>query len=158
MLKNTWLTGIFLLIVSSTFSQQDTTVKTRRLVPPELADTLWLERLRDAQLARAKNIGVFHDFTFTDALASTGISFRGRMVDDAGKTYKAVHYDHGTGISVADVNGDGLLDIYFVNQVGGNQLWKNLGGGKFSDITDQAGVAMMGKVSVTASFADIDND
>ena len=158
MVKNTWLTGIFLLIVSSTFSQQDTTVKTKRLVPAELADTSWLDRLRDAQLASAKDIGVFHDFTFTDALASTGISFRGHIVDDAGKTYKAVHYDHGSGIAVADVDGDGLIDIYFVSQAGGNQLWKNLGGGKFGNITDQAGVAMMGKVSVTASFADIDND
>lgn len=158
MVKNTSLIGIFLLIVSSTFSQQGTTLKTNRLVPPELADTSWLKGLRDAQLASAKNISVFHDFTFTDALASTGISFRGHIVDDAGKTYKAVHYDHGSGISVADVDGDGLLDIYFVNQVGGNQLWKNLGGGKFSNITNQAGVAMMGKVSVAASFADIDND
>lgn len=158
MLKNTWLTGIFLLLVSSTFSQPVATAKAKRLVPAELADTSWLDRLRDAQLARAKNIGVFHGFTFTDALASTGITFRGQIVDDAGKTYKAVHYDHGTGISVADVDGDGLLDIYFVNQVGGNQLWKNLGGGKFSNITEKAGTAMRGKVSVAASFADIDND
>ena len=158
MVKNIWFAGIFLLIVSSTFSQQNTTVKTKRLVPPELADTSWLDSLRDAQLASAKDIGVFHDFTFTDVLASTGISFRGHIVDDAGKTYKAVHYDHGSGISVADVDGDGLLDIYFVNQVGGNQLWKNLGGGKFSNITQQAGTAMKGKVSVASSFADIDND
>ena len=158
MVKNIWFAGISLLIVSSTLSQQNTTVTTKRLVPPELADTSWLDSLRDAQLASAKDIGVFHDFTFTDALASTGISFRGHIVDDAGKTYKAVHYDHGSGISVADVDGDGLLDIYFVSQAGGNQLWKNLGGGKFSNITQQAGTAMKGKVSVASSFADIDND
>jgi hypothetical protein len=158
MSKNTWLTGVCVLIVLSTFSQQGTTANSRRFVPAELANTSWLDGLRKAQLAKAKDIGVFHNFTFTDALASTGISFRGQIVDDAGKTYKAVHYDHGTGISVADVDGDGLLDIYFVNQVSGNQLWKNLGGGKFSNITDQARVAMKGKVSVAASFADIDND
>lgn len=109
-------------------------------------------------MASASTIGVFHDFTFTDALASTGITFRGHIVDDAGKTYKAVHYDHGTGISVADVDGDGRLDIYFVNQAGGNQLWKNVGGGRFQNITDQAGVGVAGKVCVSASFADIDND
>jgi hypothetical protein len=45
-----------------------------------------------------------------------------------------------------------------VSQVGGNQLWKNLGGGKFENITDAAGVGVPGKVSVSASFADIDND
>ena len=164
MVKNKWLIGICLLIgislliVLSTFLQQDKSVKNQRLVPADLDDNTWLNRLGDAQLASAKNISVFHDFTFKDVLASTGISFRGHIVDDAGKTYKGGHYDHGSGIAVADVDDDGLLDIYFVNQVGGNQLWKNLGGGKFSNITDQAGVALMGKVSVAASFADIDND
>ena len=79
-------------------------------------------------------------------------------MDDAGKIYKAVHYDHGNGIAVADVDGDGRLDIYFVNQVGGNQLWRNVGGGRFENITAAAGVGVPAKVSVSASFADIDND
>jgi hypothetical protein len=88
----------------------------------------------------------------------SGITFVHRIVDDAGVAYKPVHYDHGNGVAVADVDGDGLLDIYFTNQLGGNQLWKNLGGGRFADITRDAGVALAGKISVTASFADLDND
>src|SRR5262245_28430702 len=100
----------------------------------------------------------FHDFQFADRLAESGITFVHHIVADAGKTYKAAHYDHGNGLAIADVDGDGLTDIYFVNQVGGNQLWKNLGGGKFQDITAAAGVAVSGKIGVTASFADIDND
>jgi len=59
---------------------------------------------------------------------ASGITFKHRIVDAAGNTYKAAHYDHGNGIAMADVDGDGLLDIYFVSQVGGNRLWKNLGG------------------------------
>ena len=47
-----------------------------------------------------------------------------------------------TALAVADVDGDGLYDIYFVNQVGGNELWKNLGGGKFKNITQEAGVGL----------------
>ena len=69
-------------------------------------------------------------------------------VEDAGKHYKAVHYDHGNGIAVADVDGDGLYDIYFVNQVGGNQLWKNLGGGRFKDITKESGVGLADRITV----------
>ena len=123
-----------------------------------MQDPSWLLRLRDAQVKAVDGVAAFHDFQFTDRVAESGISFRHRIVDDAGKTYKAAHYDHGNGIAIADVDGDGLSDIYFVNQVGGNQLWKNAGGGRFQDITAAAGVAVPGKVGVSASFADIDND
>jgi hypothetical protein len=133
--------------------------ETIRLVPADLQDTsAWLTTLRDQQVKTAAGVKVFHDFQFTDRRAESGIDFRHRVVDDAGKTYKAAHYDHGNGVAIADVDGDGLSDIYFVNQVGGNQLWKNAGGGKFQNITADAGVAVPGKVGVSASFADIDND
>jgi tetratricopeptide (TPR) repeat protein len=71
---------------------------------------------------------------------------------------KPVHYDHGNGISVADVDGDGLTDIYFPTQMGANQLWRNLGDGSFENFTEEAGVALEDRISVAASFADIDND
>src|SRR6266536_2775055 len=100
-----------------------------RYVPADLQSTPWLQRLAAAQVKAAAGLAAFHDFQFTDRLAQSGITFKHGIVDDAGKTYKAVHYDHGNGLAIADVDGDGLLDIYFVNQVGGNQLWKNVGGG-----------------------------
>jgi hypothetical protein len=129
-----------------------------RFVPDDLQDTDWLERLRTAQLKAASTYSAFHAFQFTDRVAESGISFRHRIVDDAGRTYKAAHYDHGNGMALADVDGDGRFDIYFVNQVGGNHLARNLGGGKFEDITAQAGVAVPGRIGVSASFADFDND
>jgi hypothetical protein len=133
----------------------DTTV---RFVPDDLRDTSWLQRLRDAQVKAVDGVAAFHDFRFTDRLSESGISFKHGIVDDAGKAYKAIHYDHGNGVAIADVDGNGLSDIYFVSQVGGNQLWKNVGGGRFQDITASAGVAVPGKVGVSAAFADIDND
>jgi len=111
-----------------------------------------------AQRQTADQFKVFYQFHFTDKVKESGITFVEHVVDDAAIDYKPVHYDHGTGIAVADVDGDGLYDIYFVNQVGGNELWKNLGGGKFKNITKEAGVGLPGRISVTASFADIDND
>jgi hypothetical protein len=113
---------------------------------------------KKAQMLTVNQFKVFYQFQFADKLKESGITFVHRIVNDAGKTYKAVHYDHGSGIAAADVDGDGLYDIYFVNQLGGNELWKNLGGGKFKNITAEAGVAVPGRVSAGASFADIDND
>jgi hypothetical protein len=129
-----------------------------RLVPETLRDTAWLERAGADQLRALAGATVFRDFQFTDRLADSGITFTHRIVDDAGKRYKAAHYDHGNGVAIADVDGDGLSDLYFVNQVGGNQLWRNSGGGRFENITVSAGVALAGRVGVSASFADIDND
>ncbi len=113
---------------------------------------------RAAQIEAARSFDVVHDFQFTDRLVESAITFVHRIVEDAGVRYKAVHYDHGNGLAVADVDGDGLPDIFFVNQVGGSQLWKNVGGGRFANITDTAGVALADRIGVAASFADIDND
>ena len=103
-------------------------------------------------------MNVVHDFSFADRVKESGITFRNRIVDDAGRSFTLAHYDHGNGIAIADVDGDGRHDIYFVTQVGGNELWGNLGRGKFENITERAGVAVRERISVTASFADIDND
>jgi hypothetical protein len=117
-----------------------------------------LAALGKAQREAAGRLGVFHQFRFTDRLPESGITFVHRAVDDVRKSYRPVHYDHGNGIAAADVDGDGRHDVYFVNQVGGSELWKNLGGGRFRNITRDAGVGLTDRIGVTASFGDIDDD
>jgi len=112
---------------------------------------------KEAQIASEKEFKVFYNFRFTDRRKESGITFVHHAVDDVTRHDRSSHYDHGTGLAVADVDGDGLYDIYFVNQAGGNELWKNLGGGKFRNITQEAGVGLAGRISVGAAFADVNN-
>ncbi len=132
-----------------------------QVIDPYKANANTLRLLQESQRRQqqeAQTWKVFHDFQFSDHYAGSGITFEHHVVDDAGKNWKPAHYDHGSAVAVADVDGDGLLDIYFVNQLGGNQLWRNLGNGKFENITASAGVGLEDKVCAGASFADIDND
>lgn len=119
-----------------------------------------LRRLQENKAEQIKMIAgssAFHQFAFRDEFVSSGIRFRHRAVDDASKNWKPAHYDHGSSVAVADVDGDSRLDIYFVNQLGRNELWRNLGSGKFEDATGTA-ISMTNQISVAAAFGDIDND
>ncbi len=127
-------------------------------VPEDVRDPSWLASRAEAQIAKATSYDVVCDFKFTDKQVASGITFKDQVVEDVKRTFKAAHYDHGTGVAVADVDEDGLLDIYFVCQLGPNELWKNRGDGTFENITERAGVAVPEEVSVGASFADVDND
>ena len=153
------LTALLVLacgLLAATSTTSDSAPQVRYPDPDIGVDTLAARK--KAQADTVDQFKVFYRFHFTDEIKKSGIMFVNRVVDDAAIDYKMVHYDHGNGIAVADVDGDGLYDIYFVNQVGGNELWKNLGGGKFRNITKEAGVGLPGRISVAASFADIDND
>lgn len=65
---------------------------------------------------------------------------------------------HGSGVAAADVNGDGLVDLYFGQLNGANKLYRNKGNFQFEEITDMAGVAHEGYYSTGVLFADIDGD
>lgn len=127
-------------------------------IQPDAQIRALLAEAKQEQQAAGKSYGVFHGFQFQDRQPESGITFEHRMTEDSGRLEKAVHYDHGSGVAVADVDGDGKLDLYFCNQIGGNQLWRNLGGGRFENVTAAAGVAAADRVNVAAAFADLDND
>ncbi|MFO0867872.1 MAG: FG-GAP-like repeat-containing protein [Pirellulales bacterium] len=126
--------------------------------PADVLESTWLAERQAAQEATRPQLRVDCDFRFVDRRHESGIRFRHRAVDDVGRTMVTAHYDHGSGLAVADVDGDGRLDLYFVSQIGPNGLWRNLGDGRFADITEAAGVAVRDRVKAAASFADIDND
>ena len=87
------------------------------------------------------------DGTFTDVSEETGI---------------AKHFGKGMGVSVADFDGDGYMDVFVANDTTPNLLFHNLKGKSFEEIGVPAGVAY-GEDGITLSgmgsdFRDVNND
>ena len=88
-----------------------------------------------------------------------GLSFHMDFLpNEQGEHFKVNLYDHGCGVAVADFDGDGHDDVYFLNQLGTNALYRNKGDGTFEDVTRKAGVAVGDRICVAATFGDYDND
>jgi hypothetical protein len=105
---------------------------------------------------------------FRDVTAESGVAFqfRGDFLD--AKLIPTM----GGGVAVADYDGDGWLDLFFVNQIprsrGGErlgparletcgQLFRNRGDGTFEDATAASGIRACGW-GISAMWADLDSD
>jgi hypothetical protein len=96
---------------------------------------------------------------FRDVALASGITFKMNFLsNEQGEKFKVNLYDHGTGVAVGDYDGDGHDDIYFVNQLGQNGLFRNKGDGTFEEVTEAAGVGLGDRICVGATWADYDND
>jgi hypothetical protein len=102
-------------------------------------------------------------FRFTDIVDPSGIEFRHCSGMDQQKHYPTAF---GSGAAMFDYDGDGLLDLYFATctllplgtaRSGPNRLYKNLGGGKFQDVTAASGLGFAGFCHGIIA-GDIDND
>ena len=102
---------------------------------------------------------------FTDVTAAAGISFKH---DNAGSPEKYLIETMGSGAAWLDYDGDGLLDLYLVNNAATkayhppspirSALYRNQGDGTFRDVTAKAGVGAEGLFGMGAAVADFDND
>ncbi len=88
--------------------------------------------------------------------SATGIHFTNLLVQTGGFTNQILL--NGSGVAAGDIDGDGWCDLYFCNLSGANALYRNLGGWRFTNIAEQAGVACPAQNSTGATFADVDGD
>src|SRR5882762_516056 len=80
-------------------------------------------------------------FTLLDS-SKTHIQFSNTLTESADNNVLLYQYFYnGAGVAIADLNGDGLQDIYFTANMSDDKLYLNKGHMQFEDVTDIAGVA-----------------
>ena len=90
---------------------------------------------------------------------TTGISFRNDIIEDANMfMYLYENLYIGGGVSIGDINNDGLPDIYFSSTKGQNKLYLNLGNLQFKDITASAGVDGGEGIKTGVNMVDVNGD
>jgi len=113
----------------------------------------------------AKTAPAFSPIRFRNVAKEAGLNF---VLENNPTPEKHLIEAMPGGIAVFDYNGDGRPDIYFTNGASlpslekddpkfFNRLFRNEGGMKFTDVTEQAGVAGAG-YSMGAAAGDYDND
>jgi hypothetical protein len=75
----------------------------------------------------------------------TGVRFQNLLSDE--DIVRNQNFMNGSGLAAGDYDGDGWCDLYFCSITGSNALYRNLGNGRFADVTKDAGVAMDGLAS-----------
>ena len=97
-------------------------------------------------------------FELVDA-ADSGVNFENKVVNrEDFNIFTYRNFYNGGGVSVGDINNDGLPDIYFTANMGDNKLYLNKGNFKFEDITAKSGVAESMKWSTGVVMVDINAD
>ena len=108
---------------------------------------------------------------FTDVVAGSGLDgFRHTFGDDQ---FSKILEDTGSGVALLDFDRDGRLDVFLINGTfvpgltdpawkerssgARSRLYRNLGGMKFADVTDAAGIGG-GTYGMGAAAADYDGD
>ncbi|MDH5234100.1 MAG: FG-GAP-like repeat-containing protein [Gemmatimonadota bacterium] len=64
----------------------------------------------------------------------------------------------GGGVSLGDVDGDGLVDIFLTRTEGCNAMYRNLGGFRFEDVTAALGVGACDRYSTGSTLVDLEGD
>ena len=88
-----------------------------------------------------------------------GIDFQNRIVETYENNITTnINMYNGGGVAIADINNDGLPDVYFVCCNGKNRMYLNKGGLKFEDITDKAGLGSEEGFETAVTAVDINAD
>ncbi|WP_395051250.1 VCBS repeat-containing protein [Flavobacterium sp.] len=100
------------------------------------------------------------DSLFTKLEASkTGINFVNEIKNGKNMNiFKYRNFYNGGGVSIGDINNDGLADVFFTSNIGENKLYLNKGNFKFQDISKSSGIVITKSWSTGVAMIDINGD
>jgi len=104
------------------------------------------------------NEGTSKQFTLLSP-KTTGINFK-NLVQET-EEFNVLTYGYlynGGGVSIGDVDNDGLPDIYFTGNMVGSHLYTNQGNLEFKEIAKEAGVFAEGLWNTGTTMADVNAD
>ena len=91
----------------------------------------------------------------------SGINFNNSLTENFDTRENFSRFDYffnGAGVGIADINNDGLQDIFFCGNQSQNKLYLNKGNFQFEDISKKAGINKNKQWSNGVTFADVNND
>ncbi len=89
----------------------------------------------------------------------SGITFANQLREtDSANAIFYEYYYNGSGVTVGDLNNDGLSDIVFGANMTKSRIYLNNGNLRFTDITDKCGINTTGKWITGVTLVDINQD
>ncbi len=91
--------------------------------------------------------------------SESGIKFRNDLTPSVEfNIFNYMYFYNGGGVAAGDLNGDGLVDVYFTSNQQQNKLYINKGNFKFQDVTEAADAAGLNSWATGVTMADVNSD
>ena len=112
---------------------------------------------KESEIIDLENLSLFQKI----ASSYSNITFTNSIKVDLENGQSLFDYDYfynGAGVGIADLNNDGLLDIFFCGNQVSNRLYINKGDLKFKDISKTAGININKNWASGVTFVDVNKD